>query len=465
MKASGLGYGAVVLGAWFSAGCGGYAAEAAFATDFNCPAATAEGMGAFGRYRVNGCGKTATYVCVNNGVCAIQTADQAPSSESEEPEDPAESNPQPIRPGRKPSKLASSTQVESSNDGAVMKLELVLDKRALLRLTATPDKVQNVVQLKLVREETSKGTEECSLDFMVNGQVLATPKAVASRTGSVLSHRVQIGRELIEDFGTANKIALRACKERWGLTREQVQKVRDFMDRFQEELAWKAPPRSGSSGGMMPPSGGWPEWKPSPTAAPTAVQGVALEGSALFKKLSPSVFVLEAARGEGTAQGSAVAVTATELLTNCHVVQGALKLTLRQGKQSWPARVVRADPKTDRCTLSAEGAKLQPVAGVRSYASLEVGEPAYTLGSPVGLELTLSNGIVSGQREEDGRSFVQTTAPISPGSSGGGLFDSRGNLLGITTLALVGREHLNQSLNFAIPADSYFDTPVGNTQF
>lgn len=102
---------------------------------------------------------------------------------------------------------------------------------------------------------------------------------------------------------------------------------------------------------------------------------------------------------------------------------------------------------------------------MRSYASLEVGEPAYTLGSPVGLELTLSNGIVSGQREEDGRSFVQTTAPISPGSSGGGLFDSRGNLLGITTLALVGREHLNQSLNFAIPADSYFDTPVGNTQF
>ncbi|MDF3065434.1 MAG: hypothetical protein K0R38_1035, partial [Polyangiaceae bacterium] len=300
---------------------------------------------------------------------------------------------------------------------------------------------------------------------MVNGQVLATPKAVASRTGTVLSHRVQIGRELIEDFGTANKIALRACKERWGLSGEQVQKVRDFMDRFQEELAWKAPPRSGSSGGMMPPSGGWPEWKPSPVAAPTAVEGAAMEGSALFKKLSPSVFVLEAARGEGTAQGSAVAVSGTELLTNCHVVQGALKLTLKQGKQSFPARVVRADPKTDRCTLSAEGAKLQPVAGVRDYSSLEVGEPAYTLGSPVGLELTLSNGLVSGRREEDGRSYVQTTAPISPGSSGGGLFDARGNLIGITTLVLVGREHLNQSLNFAIPADSYFETPVGKAKF
>jgi serine protease Do len=85
-----------------------------------------------------------------------------------------------------------------------------------------------------------------------------------------------------------------------------------------------------------------------------------------------------------------------------------------------------------------------------------VGEPVYTLGSPVGLELTLANGILSGRREEGGRAYIQTTAPISPGSSGGGLFDAHGNLIGITTLAIVGKEHLNQSLNFAIPADSFW---------
>jgi S1-C subfamily serine protease len=51
---------------------------------------------------------------------------------------------------------------------------------------------------------------------------------------------------------------------------------------------------------------------------------------------------------------------------------------------------------------------------------------------------------------------VQTTAPISPGSSGGGLFDAQGNLVGITTLVLTGRERLNQCLNLAIPADAYF---------
>lgn len=168
------------------------------------------------------------------------------------------------------------------------------------------------------------------------------------------------------------------------------------------------------------------------------------------------MFRIEATLADGTSQGSAVAVSANELVTNCHVVKGALKLVLRQEKQEWPAQVVRADPASDRCFVTAAGQSFVPVAGVRSYDSLEVGEPLYTLGAPVGLELTLASGILSGRREEDGRRLVQTTAPISPGSSGGGLFDARGNLVGVTTLVLAGRERLNQALNFAIPADEFW---------
>lgn len=138
------------------------------------------------------------------------------------------------------------------------------------------------------------------------------------------------------------------------------------------------------------------------------------------------------------------------------MVEGAIKLVLQQEKQEWPASVVRADPATDRCIITAAGQSFVPVAGVRNYDSLEVGELLYTLGAPVGLELTLASGILSGLRQEDGRPFVQTTAPISPGSSGGGLFDARGNLVGATTLVLAGRERLNQALNFAIPADSFW---------
>jgi S1-C subfamily serine protease len=325
----------------------------------------------------------------------------------------------------------------------------------LLRITATPDERADLVQFKVIRRQAGENVDECNLDFMLNGQVIKTPKAVAARKGNVLSHRVQVGRDLIADFGTSEKIALRICRERWGLNREQVQKVRDFMDRFQEEMAWKAPPREGPTGGMLAPSGGWPTWSAG-AKQPSTFDGVTLDAQKLFKKLSPSVFKLEASRGEGTAQGSAVAITTTELVTNCHVVQGALKLMLKQEKQEWAARIVRADPATDRCVITADGLMLQPVAGVRTYDSLEVGEPVYTLGSPVGLELTLSNGIVSGRREEAKRRYVQTTAPISPGSSGGGLFDARGNLVGITTLVLVGREHMNQALNFAIPAEAFW---------
>jgi S1-C subfamily serine protease len=205
---------------------------------------------------------------------------------------------------------------------------------------------------------------------------------------------------------------------------------------------------------MQAPAGGWPAWAAAGNPPPRV--DATLDARSLFKKLSVSIFQLEATQAGAAAQGSAVAISESELLTNCHVLQGASKLLLRQDKQEWQVRLVRADPVSDRCVIAIEGFKLTPVAGVRSYDSLEVGEAVYTLGSPVGLQLTLSNGIISGRREEEARKYVQMTAPISPGSSGGGLFDANGNLIGITTLAIVGRERLNQALNFAIPADSFW---------
>ena len=439
-------------GLLFLSGCVARNAEAAFATDFNCESGVSSEEGAApGRVRVHGCGHEATYQCLGNmanPICAIQTVDRGESESSSDGGGSEHAAPraEPIK---------SEVRVENKGEEAVMVLELALEKRALLRITATPDKRADVVQFKLVRNESSTDGDQCNLDWMLNGQVVATPKSTSLRKGDMLAQRVQFKRELIADFGTSEKIAFRSCKERWALTREQVQKVRDFIDRFQEEMAWNGPPREGSTGGMLAPSGGWPTWTFA-TAKPSSIEGAALDARALFKKLSASVFQLEGTRGEGVAQGSAVAISNSELLTNCHVVQGALKLVLKQDKKTWPASVVRADPATDRCVITTENLKLQPVAGVRSYDSLEVGEAAYTLGSPVGLELTLSNGIISGRRDEQNRHYVQTTAPISPGSSGGGLFDARGNLVGITTLVLVGREHMNQSLNFAIPADAYW---------
>src|SRR5207253_1777785 len=80
---------------------------------------------------------------------------------------------------------------------------------------------------------------------------------------------------------------------------------------------------------------------------------------------------------------------------------------------------------------------------------IQVGEEVVAIGNPLSLESTVSNGIVSGIRavKEDSDKYLQITAPISPGSSGGPLFNTAGEVIGITTLHLKGGENLN----FAIP--------------
>jgi S1-C subfamily serine protease len=442
---------ALLAFAVLGSGCAAQTVEAAFASDFKCDSGvTVEESSAMGRFNASGCGREAVYQCVTVGsyqtICDLQAATDPDRSSRGEVE---------TRTRAAPAEATGEVRVQSKKGQATLSLELRVGQSALFRLTAAPDKQADLVQLKLIRQESSEDEDECNLDFMINSQVLKTPKSVAARDGNLLSHRVQVGRDIIAELSIAEKIAFRVCQQRFSLDREQTAKVRDFMERYQEEMAWKGAPREGGTAGMLAPTGGWPAWAGA-GAAPGAVTGAALDGTALFKKLSASVFKLEATRSGGIAQGSAVAINVTELVTNCHVVQGALKLLLKQGNEQWNASVVRADPKTDRCVIKSDNPSLTPVAGVRGYDSLEVGEKVYTLGSPVGLELTLSDGLVSGRRDHAGFQLVQTTAPISPGSSGGGLFDARGNLIGVTTLVLTGSERLNQALNFAIPADAFW---------
>jgi len=100
-----------------------------------------------------------------------------------------------------------------------------------------------------------------------------------------------------------------------------------------------------------------------------------------------------------------------------------------------------------------------PVARVAPLSSMKVGQRLYAIGAPQGLELSLSEGLVSGLRKDGDTTLIQTTAAISPGSSGGGLFDERGHLVGITTMFLKD----SQALNFAVPAEMIALVPsVGN---
>jgi hypothetical protein len=175
-------------------------------------------------------------------------------------------------------------------------------------------------------------------------------------------------------------------------------------------------------------------------------EGATLTPEQVFEKVSPAVYVVTA----GERMGSAVAISEYELLTNCHVVKEVPRITLMRDKAKQSAEVISVNAEADRCILKSEK-KLENWVTIRPYDDIKVGEPALTVGTPQGLELTVADGLVSSKRNHEGRRLIQTTAPISQGSSGGGLFDAQGHLLGITTFHL----KVGQNLNFAIAAEDF----------
>ena len=200
-----------------------------------------------------------------------------------------------------------------------------------------------------------------------------------------------------------------------------------------------------------------PSWRVATAAKPRAASDPPLSPTNLFERVSPSVYgvkaVLEAGSKVAASYGSAVAISQREAITNCHVISQSKIITLSNGTATLPAEVSAADRRSDRCYLKVLSGTLQPVIGIRDFDGLAVGETVYTIGSPKGLDRTLGQGLLSGLRKMEGVEYVQITAPVSEGSSGGGLFDDRGNLIGITTFTV--RD--SQSLNFAIAASEYWN--------
>jgi S1-C subfamily serine protease len=177
--------------------------------------------------------------------------------------------------------------------------------------------------------------------------------------------------------------------------------------------------------------------------------GTDLRPQDVFEKVSGAVYVVKAQ----DRLGSAVAISEKELLTNCHVVGNNTLVLVEREEIVRRANVVSANAEADRCVLSV-GSGSDPLSKwvrVRPYADVKVGERVFTVGAPRGLELSLAEGIISSKRALDTVRLFQTSAPISPGSSGGGLFDSQGNLVGITTFMVKDA----QNLNFAIAAEEY----------
>lgn len=183
----------------------------------------------------------------------------------------------------------------------------------------------------------------------------------------------------------------------------------------------------------------------SPTLDATAKSAVEV-----FEGVSDSVVIVYGKNREGrvTSMGSGVVMAADEVVTNCHVIEEASDLWVKHKDSERSATRKQSDFDRDVCSLTVRDLKAT-VARLGSTQDLKVGQRVYAIGAPRGLELTLSEGIISSLREVEGSRYLQITAPISAGSSGGGLFDEGGRLIGLPTFYLSE----GQQLNFAVPVE------------
>ncbi|MDP2882348.1 MAG: tetratricopeptide repeat protein [Azonexus sp.] len=186
------------------------------------------------------------------------------------------------------------------------------------------------------------------------------------------------------------------------------------------------------------------------TLAFASTVAIADDAARIFEQVSPSVVTVQTLDETGSADGhgSGVVIAPTRVVTNCHVVREARTLQVRRADKELPARWLSADLPRDLCVLEVPGLEAPPVKQ-RASDLLTTGERVFAVGNPLGFGLAVSAGLVSTIAPAEGERRIYTSASLSPGSSGGGLFDSEGRLVGITTAVM----SLGQNLNIAMPAE------------
>jgi serine protease DegQ len=160
---------------------------------------------------------------------------------------------------------------------------------------------------------------------------------------------------------------------------------------------------------------------------------------------------------ERSGVGSGVIIDAEgHILTNLHVIKGADEITVRfHNKKEVAGKIVGTDATTDLAVIRIPAGEVVVAAKLGDSDRIEVGEWAIAIGSPFGLEQTVTVGVVSATgRSEVGivpnENFIQTDASINPGNSGGPLLNARGEVIGINTAILSS----GQGIGFAIPINT-----------
>jgi len=170
----------------------------------------------------------------------------------------------------------------------------------------------------------------------------------------------------------------------------------------------------------------------------------AQDATVIYKNNVNSTVTIETDNG----LGSGFFVGENIIATNYHVIEGATEAYCYTNNSTTKYKIegyLAADKSVDLILLKVQGLNKPTIKFATTTAT--PGQKIFVLGSPKGLPATISDGIVSGLRDFEGYRLIQITAPISPGSSGGPVLNSNGELIGIS----VGQFADGQNLNFAIP--------------
>jgi S1-C subfamily serine protease len=235
-----------------------------------------------------------------------------------------------------------------------------------------------------------------------------------------------------------------------------------------EPGASPAPSTSGSASAGAPASSASAPVGSASAVAPLKAKPGEKTPAELFKDAAPSVvtiFVKHKAGGDGSGTGFLVDKEGT-IATNHHVIDGAshVRIKFQNGALYEDVEVLEDVAAVDLALLKINlaapldgGAKGDaPPLSIGDSDAIVVGEHAVSIGNPLGLEHTLTDGLVSSRRLYEGRAWIQFSAPISPGNSGGPLFNMRGEVIGVTTATLSGLGHgmaIPQNLNLAVPVN------------
>ncbi len=183
---------------------------------------------------------------------------------------------------------------------------------------------------------------------------------------------------------------------------------------------------------------------------------------AMVKRISPSVVVLETQKGNKKGLGSGFFINSQgHIVTNYHVLFGADKAVVRtQEGRRYPVKRILTENKEADLVLVVADIPAREVKPLEVTGKLpEVGEKIYAIGHPMGLEKTVSEGIVSAIRKLPKLGdIIQITAAISPGSSGGPVFNSSGLVIGVARATF----KTGQNLNFAVPGQKVLQLKGGS---